>query len=158
MATLSDQVRAFAQDLDRKVRDAKTAAVKAGGEVAKRAILDELRRGSPGKGHAYKRGKKRVHVASRRGDAPARDKGVLIRSIAAQFNDGRNPSVEVGVKSTAPYAKFLDPPPGEREPRIGRRPFVSSGWRNAQPNVRRVIERELRDGLNRITKRRASIP
>lgn len=144
-------VAAFWDDIDRAVREGKLAAITAGAEQLKQGILDDLLAGSPGSGREYKRGKRgRVHRASVAGAAPARDYGVLARSIAFQLLKGTNPTALVGVRRTAPYAKYLDPAEGEPEPEIGRRPFVSSAWQRLEPDIRRTIDDELTARLRRL--------
>lgn len=144
-------VAQFWQDVDRTVKAGKRAALQEGVKVLYQGTLDELARGSPGRGRRYKRGKRRYHRASRAGDAPARDTGRLIRSIGTHVErDGSRGAV--GVKRSAPYAKYLDPPKGQKDPDIGRRPFLSSAFEKHEPEARRVMARELERRLGRLTR------
>jgi hypothetical protein len=63
-----------------------------------------LMRFTPKTGRRYKRGK-RWHIASSAGNAPAVDTGQLLRSIVM---DVRPSEIEVGSKSGAPYARYLE--------------------------------------------------
>ena len=142
----SGDVAAFWRDLERALTVGKREAMRQGVAVLYQGTLDELARGSPGRGRRYKRGRRRFHTASRPGSAPARDTGNLIRSIGTEVaQDGSQGAV--GVKRSAPYARYLDPTEGE-EPRIGRRPFLTSAFRKhreeAERTIRREIERQLR--------------
>lgn len=135
-------VAQFWRDLKREVQAGKEAALEAGAKVLYKGTLDELAAGSPGKGRRYRRGKRRFHTASRSGETPARDTGRLIRAVGMVVNRGED-TAAIGVKATAPYAKYLDPPKGKKEPDIGRRPFLSSAFTKHEPEIRRVMNDEL---------------
>jgi hypothetical protein len=65
--------------------------------------INAMRR-TPKTGKKYKRGG-RWHIASSPGNAPAVDTGQYLRSIIMQ---DRIDEIEVGAKSGAPYAKYLE--------------------------------------------------
>ena len=138
------------RDVEKAVREGKEAAISEGTTVLYQGTLDELASGSPGQGRSYRRGR-RFHRASRPGSAPARDNGDLIRSIGSEINRGPNPTGIVGVKAPgASYGKYLDPVAGEREPAIGRRPFLSSAAQKKEREIQETMERELERRLRRI--------
>lgn len=144
-------VAQFWQDVRRSVIVGRKAALEKGVAVMYQGTLDELARGSPGQGRRYKRGKRRYHRASRAGDAPARDTGRLIRAIGTHVErDGSRGAV--GVKRSAPYAKYLDPPKGQPEPAIGRRPFLSSAFEKHEREARQVMAREMERRMRRLTR------
>lgn len=136
-------VAGFWRDLERAVQEGKRDAIKAGATVLYTGTLKELASGSPGGGRRYRRGKRRVHVASVAGSAPARDYGTLQRAIGMEILTGRNPSGIVGVKRTAPHGRYLDPGEGEPEPKIGRRPFLSAARRKLDGDIRAAISETL---------------
>ena len=147
-------VAQFWRDLRQEIQKGKEAALEEGAKVLYKATLDTLQAGSPGKGRRYKRGRRRFHTASRAGDAPARDTGRLIRAVAMQVNrDDTNPTAAVGVRATAPYAKYLDPVKGQPEPGIGRRPFLSKAFDDNRAEIRRVIAAEMDRHLRRVGRR-----
>jgi len=93
-------------------------------------MINAMRR-TPKTGKKYKRGKK-WHIASSPGNAPAVDKNQLVRSIVM---DVRLDEVEVGVKSGAPYAKWLE----EGTPKMKPRPFLKPAAEAEVPRIRRKI-------------------
>ena len=148
-------VASFWRDIGRATREGQKQAITKAAQLVHKAVLEELDGGNPGRGRAYRVGRgrrrRRVHKASRPGDAPATNTGNLRRAVAFEINDrGRHPSARVGVKSTAGYARHLDPEPGQREPRIGRRPFLSSAVKNTRRDVEDTIRKELEKALRRV--------
>lgn len=159
-------VASFWRDIERAVQEGKEAAVREGAKLIHRATLEELDSGTPGRGRVYvkggkgrrdakgrfrKKGSVVTHRASRPGDAPAVDTGTLRRAVGMEIERGPNPRARVGVKRVAPYAKYLDPPEGEREPKIGRRPFLSAAVKKTRVQVQQVIRDQLEDALRRRT-------
>lgn len=98
-------------------------------------MINAMRR-TPKTGKKYKRGKK-WHIASSAGNAPAVDTGQLLRSITM---DDRLDAIEVGVKSGAPYAEWLET--GTKDGKIKPRPFLGPAV-NAEEQ--RIKERILYD-------------
>jgi len=86
---------------------------------------------TPKTGKKYKRGKK-WHIASSPGNAPAVDKGQLIRSIVME---ARKDEIEVGVKSGAPYGKWLE----QGTPKMGARPFLKPAADAEIPRIKHRI-------------------
>lgn len=86
---------------------------------------------TPKTGKKYKRGK-RWHIASSPGNRPAIDTGQLLRSIVM---DVRIDEVEVGVKSGAPYAKYLE----EGTKKMKARPFLAPAIAEEIPGIERKI-------------------
>jgi len=91
---------------------------------------------TPKTGKKYKRDKK-WHIASSPGMAPAVDSGQLIRSFVMEV---RTDEVEVGVKSGAPYAKYLETGTKKMMPR----PFMKPAADAEIPRIRRKILWDIR--------------
>ncbi len=95
-------------------------------------MINRMRR-TPKTGKRYKRGK-RWHIASSPGNAPAVDTGQLIRSIVM---DERIDEIEVGVKSGAPYAIYLE------DPDVLNRPSLTPAVNDEVPKMERKILQDL---------------
>ena len=91
-------------------------------------MINRMRR-TPKTGRKYKRGK-RWHIASSEGNAPAVDSGQLLRSLVM---DVRQDEVEVGAKSGAPYAVYLE------DPEILNRRFLNPAFEEEVPRIERKI-------------------
>lgn len=143
---MAQSVSEFWHEIRQQIREGKRAALESGATLLYTATLQELAAGSPGHGRRYKRGR-RYHRASKKGAAPARDTGTLQRAIGYVIDDT---TATVGIKNTAPYAKFLDPPRGQREPLIGRRPFLSSAFSKNEQKIRDEMRKELERHMRRI--------
>ena len=143
---MANSARDFSRELQNAIKDAKKSALTKGATLLYIETHHALDRGSPGGGREYKRGR-RTHRASVRGAAPARDYGELARAIGMQVYPDLEQAV-VGVKNNVRYGKYLDPVQG-REPRIGRRPFLTEAVRNSRQDVVKAIEDELERKLRR---------
>lgn len=93
---------------------------------------------TPKTGKRYKRGK-RWHIASSPGNPPAIDTGQLLRSIAM---DVRIDEVEVGVKSGAPYARYLEEGT-KKTNKLKPRPFLAPAVEEEVPKIERRILMDL---------------
>lgn len=153
-------VASFYRDLEKAIETGKREALKSAALHVQKSILAELDAGTPGRGREYQRGRGRkkagrrrrkgvTHRASLPGEAPATDTGRLRRAVGLEVEGSK--LARVGVKALAPYAKILDPPEGERAPKIGRRPFVSSGWRKSRTQAQQIITDELARALKAIS-------
>ncbi|OGC76308.1 hypothetical protein A2619_05835 [candidate division WWE3 bacterium RIFOXYD1_FULL_39_9] len=102
-----------------------------------------LMRHTPKTGKKYRRGKK-WHIASSPGNAPAVDRGQLIRSIV--MDEGID-YVEVGVKSGAPYAAALEEGTSKagrgRKTKILPRPFLKPSVAAEMPRIESRIYYDL---------------
>lgn len=101
-----------------------------GGNKMRNSWINKMRR-TPKTGRKYKRGKK-FHIASSPGQPPAVDTGQYMRSLVI---DNRADMVEVGVKSGAPYAKWLEQGTDKIEARPVMEP-VANAW---IPRIQRRI-------------------
>ena len=107
-------------------------------------------RDTPKSGLKYRRGG-RWHIASSPGNPPAIDSGELIRSLVMDAGDDW---VQVGSKSGAPYAVFLEEGTGVTSSKSGGmsanilpRPFMAPAANDILPTIQRNIQSDLEGKL-----------
>lgn len=120
------------------VKEVETVLLKAAvkmAESAKQAINE------PSAGREYKR-KNKTHVASKAGDAPNTDTGVLINSVFFDFLPGKL-TARFGAK--AKYARALEYGTSKMEPRPFIKPAFNKHKDEVKSEIDKIIEKVLRE-------------
>lgn len=101
-------------------------------------IIDDIQRGSK-TGRTYtKYNPKRVHTASREGEAPATDTGELVREITTKTYSTPRGTVVGQIISGAPYSKHLEFGTTDMRPR----PFMQKNLKRSQGKILKIFKDE----------------
>lgn len=112
------------------------------GEVVIKTALDlqawvRLEMAKPKTGREYRRGKKRVHVASAPGEAPAVDMGLLSNSIRVERTELLTAEVSAGTE----YAEPLE----FGTVKMAARPFMGPGAEHVRPRFNSAVDEVIRE-------------
>lgn len=98
----------------------------------------------PGTGKIYKRGNK-THQASRPGQAPATDTGVLKANIFADLAKNEL-AAKFGVKAGVKYARFLEYGTSKMAPR----PFIRPAYNKFKDKIKPAVISALRQAIKEV--------